>query len=91
MCCLGIVVHVLPIKVIAVSIREGPVMAALPDPKEQPTLSVVEAAAVLEVKPRTVYNAVEAGTCPAIRMGRIIRVPTARFIAAYGLGPASAA
>jgi excisionase family DNA binding protein len=59
-------------------------MAALPDPTEQPTLSVPEAAAILGVNPRTVYNAVEAKTCPAIRMGRIIRIPTARFIAAYG-------
>lgn len=64
-------------------------MAALPDPKEQPTLSVPEAAAVLGVHPRTVYNAVEAKTCPAIKMGRIIRIPTAQFITAYGLASAA--
>jgi hypothetical protein len=30
-------------------------------------------------------------TCPAIKMGRIIRIPTARFIAAYGLDQATPA
>jgi excisionase family DNA binding protein len=60
-------------------------MAALPDPHEKPTLSVPEAADILGVHPRTIYNAVEADTCPAIHMGRIIRIPTAQFLEHYRL------
>jgi excisionase family DNA binding protein len=60
-------------------------MAALPNPQEQPTMSVPEAAEVLGVHPRTIYNAVIAGTCPAIKLGRIVRIPTAQLLEHYGL------
>jgi excisionase family DNA binding protein len=51
-----------------------------------PTISVSEAATVLGVNPRTVYNSVgREGGCPAVRLGRVIRIPTLEFIAAYRL------
>ncbi len=53
------------------------------------TLTVPEAAELLGVNPRTVYVAIERGECPAIRVGRNIRVPTARFREHYSLEPAS--
>ena len=62
-------------------------MTALPDPADTPTISVPEAAKILGVNARTVYNAVDRGECPSIRVGRIIRIPTARFLATYGLEP----
>lgn len=53
-----------------------------------PTISVPEAAKVLEVNPRTVYNAVgREGGCPAVKLGRIIRIPTVEFITFYRLDP----
>jgi excisionase family DNA binding protein len=50
-----------------------------------PTLSVPEAAAVLGVNPRTVYNAIDSNQCPSIRVGRAIKIPTGRFLTAYEL------
>jgi excisionase family DNA binding protein len=57
----------------------------LPDPYEKPTLSVPETAELLGVHPRTIYNAVIAGTCPHIKLGRIVRIPTAQLLEQYGL------
>jgi excisionase family DNA binding protein len=62
-------------------------MTTLPDFTTQSTISVPEAAQLLGVNARTVYNAVERGECPAIRVGRVIRIPTARFLATYHLEP----
>jgi excisionase family DNA binding protein len=59
--------------------------APLPDPHEQPTISVPEAAAILGVHPRTVYNMVTMGDCPHIKLGRLIRIPTAQLLEHYGL------
>ena len=47
--------------------------------------SVPEAARVLGVNPRSLYSAIDRGECPAIRVGRLIRIPTARFREHYGL------
>ena len=56
-------------------------MAALP-----PALSVAEAAVALGVNPRTVYNMIETGQCPSVKLGqRVIKVPTSKFIATYEL------
>jgi excisionase family DNA binding protein len=52
---------------------------------EGETLSVPEAARVLGVNPRSLYSAIDRGKCPAIRVGRLIRIPTARFREHYGL------
>lgn len=57
----------------------------LPDPATEPTIKPERAAVVLDVSVRTVYAAVERGEMPAIRVGRCVRIHTARFLAAYGL------
>jgi excisionase family DNA binding protein len=59
----------------------------LPDPAAEPTITVPRAAAVLGLGLRTAYDAVERGEMPAIRVGRAIRIPTVRFLAAYGFLP----
>ena len=56
---------------------------------DRQTLTVIEAAQVLGVNPRTIYEAIGRDECPAIRVGRVIRIPTDRFLAHYGLEPAS--
>ncbi len=40
------------------------------------TLKVAEVAAKLRVDPRTVYRMIDRGELPAIRVGRLIRIPT---------------
>lgn len=58
---------------------------ALPDPAVEPTITVERAAAVLGISHRSGYNAVERGELPALRVGRLVRVPTAKFLAQYEL------
>jgi excisionase family DNA binding protein len=62
---------------------KGTIMATTPDPRTRQTISVPEAAELIGMNPRTVYNAVDRGECPAIRVGRTIRIPTAEFLAHY--------
>jgi excisionase family DNA binding protein len=45
----------------------------LPD---RPVLTVKELAAILGVNVKTAYAAIEAGELPAIRVGKVIRIPT---------------
>ncbi|WP_395158926.1 excisionase family DNA-binding protein [Ilumatobacter sp.] len=52
-------------------------MPTVPDPKDRPTLSVHEYAALMEVGLSTAYASIEAGQVPVIRIGRRIRIPTA--------------
>jgi excisionase family DNA binding protein len=51
----------------------------LPDPREQPCLSAEEAFALLGIDRKTGYRAIKQGAFPVevIRVGRLIRVPTA--------------
>lgn len=56
---------------------------AIPDPTSTPTIGVPDAAKILGVSVRHAYAAVEAGEIPAIRVGKRIRIPTARFLATY--------
>lgn len=58
---------------------------SLPDPDREPTLRVERAAAILHISRRSAYYAVTRGEIPSIRIGKRIVVPTARFLAAYGL------
>lgn len=46
---------------------------------ERPTMTVPEAAEALGVHRDTVYDAVRRGELPAIRLGRTVRIPTARI------------
>jgi excisionase family DNA binding protein len=63
-------------------------MATLPD-LDKPYLNVAEAATILEVNVRTMYNAIDRGECPVVRVGRVIKIPTARFLAHYKYEPVS--
>jgi excisionase family DNA binding protein len=59
-------------------------MARMPDPEVKAFLNVAEVAEILEVTQRTVYNLIESGECPVIRVGRSLRIPTDQFLAVYG-------
>lgn len=60
---------------------------AIPDPNAEPTITVERAAVILGVSRRAGYSAAERGELPTIPVGRRKLVPTARFIAKYGLNP----
>jgi excisionase family DNA binding protein len=49
----------------------------IPDPDDQPTMSVEETAKALSLGRSTAYEGVRSGQIPSIRVGRRIRVPTA--------------
>lgn len=71
---------------------EGATSRALPDPVAEPTITVPRAAAIIGISRRHAYTAVERNEIPSIRVGERIVVPTARFLAKYGLidSPAAA-
>jgi excisionase family DNA binding protein len=50
-------------------------------------LQVAQTAAVLDVNPRTVYNAISDGKLPSINVGRVIKVPTRQLLDLYHLDP----
>lgn len=54
-------------------------MSSLPDPEVQPFLSAEEAFAVFGIDRKTGYRAIKDGSFPiaVVRVGRLIRVPTA--------------
>lgn len=54
--------------------------ARIPDPQQRPTITVPEAGAMLGLAPRTSYDAAARGEIPTIRIGRALKVPTARFL-----------
>jgi len=57
----------------------------LPDPATEPTMTVPRASGVVKVSVRAGYDAVARGEWPTIRIGRSVRVLTAKFLAQYGL------
>ncbi len=65
-------------------------MRALPDPVAEPTITAERVAGVLGISVRGAYAAIERGEIPAIRVGRCVRVPTARFLAQYQLAVGTA-
>ncbi|MEU5668967.1 helix-turn-helix domain-containing protein [Micromonospora sp. NPDC047753] len=56
---------------------------AVPNPTDEPTISVKRAAAILGISVRHAYVAIERGGIPSIRVGRKVVVPTARFLTKY--------
>lgn len=60
----------------------------LPDPTTEPTVTAARWATVIGVSTRAVLYAVERGEIPALRVGRAVRILTARAIAEAGLGVA---
>lgn len=49
----------------------------IPDPAEQPTMTVEETGEALGISRSTAYDAVRRGEIPSIRLGRRLVVPTA--------------
>jgi excisionase family DNA binding protein len=62
-------------------VRETPIVL---DPKLRPTISVREAAIVLDVAEETLYVAIRAGRFPAVHVGKRIRVPTVPLLEMLG-------
>lgn len=60
----------------------------IPDPHEQPVMTVEDVARVLGVSRSSAYTAVGAGQIPSVRIGRRICVPTARLRDMLGLSDA---
>ena len=54
----------------------------VPDPTTQPCLSAEEAFAILGIERKTGYRAIKDGSfpVPVIRIGRLIRIPTAALL-----------
>lgn len=64
-------------------------MTRLPDPYEQPWLKVAELAEITGDGEKVIRAAIDAGQIPSIRVGRYIRIPTARFLReVLGIEPA---
>ena len=63
----------------------------LPDPNAEPTITVARAATILGISVRHAYAAVEREEIPAIKVGRRIAIPTARFLARCQLSDAATA
>lgn len=51
--------------------------ATVPDPRERPTVTVEEAAVILDISRPSAYEGVRSGEIPSFRVGRRILVPTA--------------
>lgn len=67
-----------------------PLLVCLPNPDEQPTITVMDAARIAGVARRTGYAAVQRGEWPAVRTGRAVRVRTRQFLEQCGFLPAAA-
>jgi len=64
-------------------------MKPIPDPRQTPTLTVVEAGQYLGLGRDSSYKAVNRGEIPIIRIGRRIVVPTAQLLAMLGISDAA--
>ncbi len=58
---------------------------SLPDPRQQPTITVKQAAALLGISERSAYEAAHRGEIPIIRFGRRMTVPTILVLRMIGL------
>jgi excisionase family DNA binding protein len=66
-------------------VRENTPRSPIPDPLESPTISVHEAARLLGIGRSLAYEGVKRGEIPAVRVGRTVRVPTAKLLNLLGL------
>lgn len=57
----------------------------LPDPQAEPTISVTTAAKIIGISRAAAYAAAARGDLPSIRVGKSVRIPTARFLRYAGL------
>jgi excisionase family DNA binding protein len=72
-------------------------MTCMPDPRERPWLTVAELADITGEGQKALRAAIDAGQIPSVRVGRYVRIPTARLmnevlgLATNGGGPDEAA
>lgn len=52
----------------------------IPNPVDKPTVTVAQAAQILGIGRASAYIAIERGQIPALRFGRMLRVPTAWLV-----------
>ena len=52
----------------------------VPDPTKEPTISVEHAGRLMGVGRSAAYIGAKNGEIPVVRIGRLLRVPTARFL-----------
>jgi len=57
----------------------------LPDPATTPTLSIAEAGALLGIGRSGAYRAAKNGELPTFKLGKSLRVPTAKLFTMLGL------
>ncbi len=64
----------------------------VPDPYDQPTMTVEEAGELMGLSRGSAYKAVRAGELPVIKVGKRLLIPTARLRAVLGIddGPRAA-
>jgi Helix-turn-helix domain len=58
-----------------------PATSGLPDPADEPTITVARSAGLLGISRASAYAAANRGEIPVIRIGRRMVVPTARLLA----------
>lgn len=61
----------------------------LPDPAERPWLTVAELARITGEGEKAIRAALDAGQLPLLRVGRYVRIPTARLRQVLGIDPAT--
>lgn len=59
----------------------------LPEPTERPWLTVAEVAQITGEGEKAIRAAVAKGDLPSLRVGRYIRIPTARLRRVLGIDP----
>lgn len=62
-------------------------MNRLPDPVERPWLTVAELAQITGEGEKAIRAAIAAGTLPSLRVGRYVRIPTAKLRQQLGIDP----
>jgi predicted DNA-binding transcriptional regulator AlpA len=69
-------------------VSKGKAGPQIPDPHQRPTLSAEEAFALLRCGRTSGYQQIREGTFPVrvLRLGRVIKVPTAPLLEVLGLG-----
>ena len=60
-------------------------MICLPTPRERPWLTVAEVAEITHEGEKAIRSAIDAGQIPSIRIGRYVRIVTAKFYEQCGL------
>jgi excisionase family DNA binding protein len=59
----------------------------LPEPAERPWLTVAEVAQITGEGEKAIRAALDAGQLPLLRVGRYVRIPTARLRQVLGIDP----